>query len=176
MPTMNAFFYLLCLVVGAGCTHSSSNRKVSQRVDFSESCRSCGQVHRYAYSYSGEDYDFFSEAYPKVEAFYWKAPHGPTPACSSRFEDLSYSVLKEELPDLKRETFQSFLRRNEVIAVHLPEKCPVAVSENDGFSVSRPGFDSGKTQALACDGRFWVLFELRNGKWKEIDGFMQWIS
>ena len=164
------------LLVLWGCAPSGSAPEGDGRVDFTEACQSCGEVHQYSYSFNQVDYEFLQTAFADEQLFYWKAPHGPTPACSSRYaSDLRYKFLKESMPSLKRETFKSFLRKNARIAVHKNEGSPVPVSKKEGKQISRPGLDHLHQQALVYDGMSMILFRRTASGWEVAESLMLWI-
>ena len=176
---MNRILLLTAVLVPflLSCATQTAEREVTcAQEGFSESCHSCGTPRHYAYSWTDEDYGFLRSALSDI-TLNPRSPHGPTPACSSTYsEDTSYRFLKSDMPRLKRSTFQSFLAKNQKIAVHSPSVTAVKVAKKSESSISRPGFSSDGTQTLVFDGRYFTLYELINGEWRAVEHSMAWIS
>ena len=174
-------FFLSTIILAVALSSCAPTIKTSSTPtptgsQFSESCKSCGTPHNYSYSWSDEDYAFLQAAY-SGKAFRSKSPHGPTPACDSTYvNDTSFEGLKIDIPNLKKSTYISFLTSNKLIAVHNVESAPIRINNKEGMSLSRPGFNSNKTQALVCSGQFFTLYVYNKGKWEYAGGSILWIS
>lgn len=158
---------------------------------WTEKCPSCGKsTFLYAYTFDADDYAVLSVIL-KVRAhngayLQARAPHGPTPACDSRFSTNDLPYLSKKIPQLQYETYASFLERNNRIAVHriktltCADGSTVRISEGkeDGNSLgrfSRAGFNYDKTQVLLFTGQIFFLYEKNGNELKEIGRCAMWI-
>ncbi|WP_367872200.1 hypothetical protein [Luteolibacter sp. Populi] len=158
---------------------------------WTEACSSCGEKHDYAHTFDALDYEVIADyaAFLKVPPrVYWKAPHGPEPSCDSSYAGLSWSRLHEDMPELKRATFESFLKRNRPIPAHsvkswqVPGGAEIKIdagkrSSRDALHLTRAGFDPSGRQALIYPGQgVMVLLKKQDGKWVLAATMILWIS
>jgi len=157
-----------------------------------EVCPSCHNVQEYGYTFDTNDYAFLaylaSSNSGGEKSVLRKAPHGPYPSCESRYrKDAHYSALKEEMPDLRRDTFESFLLRNDVVAVHKVDQLVtsswdlVTIVESESgdrfaWRLSRVGFSADGSQALIYTGQVFLLFAKEEGGWRQTGRCLMWIS
>ncbi|MEM1223991.1 MAG: hypothetical protein AAGH40_14670, partial [Verrucomicrobiota bacterium] len=98
MKAVGVAALLLGFVSCATTKHSSDNKENSDpAATQTEKCQSCGTIHRYAATFDEIDYSLiadFCDGFSLKRQAFWKAPHGPTPACSSTYDsDLSWDYL-----------------------------------------------------------------------------------
>jgi|GEM_PF-5225936 len=109
-------FFALWTALFFCCVSCSSSDVLSSR------CKSCGTVQEYAPTFDELDYALIRDVCAEFSIerdVYWRAPNGPSPGCSSTYEaDLSWDYLYEEMPQLKRDTFDSFQARNRATPTH----------------------------------------------------------
>lgn len=162
-----------------------------QNNTWTEKCPSCGNTtFHYAYIFDADDYAVLSvilKARAHNGAYLQaRAPHGPTPACDSRYSTNDLPYLTKKMPQLHDETYTSFLERNNRIAVHriktftCADGSAIRVSEGkeDGNSLgrfSRVGFNHDKTQVLLFTGQIFFLYEKNDRELKEIGRCAMWI-
>lgn len=153
-----------------------------------EKCRFCGGIHQYAATFDELDYSLiadFCDGFDLKKEVYWKAPHGPSPSCSSTYgSDLPWDYLHEEMPGLRRDTFDSFKRRNKPIPTHQGREevaarygVVITHSTSNAYRLTRGGFSSNRHQALIYSGGGVIyLYEWRESKWHQVDSCVLWIS
>lgn len=175
--------------IGAGQELVLPEKAVS--TEWTEKCPSCGKTSfHYAYTFDADDYAVLSlllkgrtNNSARLSA---RAPHGPDPACDSRYSTNDLPYLKGKMPQLQDETYVSFLERNRRIAVHRVkafmdiEGRPIRVSDqnqNDHslWQRSRAGFNRDKTQVLLFTGQIFFLYEKKGNELKEIGRCAMWI-
>jgi hypothetical protein len=162
--------------------------KIDPTATKGEKCQSCGAFHRYAATFDELDYSLiadFCDGFNLRKQVLMKAPHGPTPACSSTYDsNLSWDYLHKQIPELRRETFDSFKRRNNPIPIHESSEAlavqygiDIVQDSADANQLSRGGFSGDREQALIYSGRGVIhLFQRKGAKWEEVDSCVLWIS
>ena len=172
--------FICCFVIlllSCSSSHYSKGEATDDSAEsFTEICKRCKKtVHKFSYSWTKKDYEFLTAVFPD-ETFRIKSPYGPHPTCESTYErDLSFKYLKEEMPLLKKETFESFLKKNKSIAVHSSGNLPIKTSKENGLKLSRPGFSTDSKQVLICDGKGIGLYIFKQGKWELEGSVILWI-
>ncbi|MFD2158111.1 hypothetical protein ACFSW8_04280 [Rubritalea tangerina] len=180
---------LLGVVSCATTKHADDNKEHSDLTTTqAEKCKSCGTIHRYSATFDRMDYSLiadFCDAFSLKRQAFWKAPHGPTPACSSNYDsDLCWDYLHEQMPELRRDTYDSFKRRNSPIPTHLGNEdlaaeygITIVQGSTYAYRLSRAGFSGKQQQALIYSGSGVIhLFQRKDNKWQQIDSCVLWIS
>jgi len=180
---------ILALFLGlASCATNGVENSARANEATSVICSSCGSIHHYAATFDDLDYALiagFCDEFQLKRQVFWRAPHGPTPGCSSTYaSDLSWDYLRENMPRLRRDTFESFQKRNRPIPTHeglsaLADRHGIAVihDQSDAWQLTRGGFSASRQQALIYSGRGFIhLFERRDGTWRQVDSAVLWIS
>ncbi|SHI50566.1 hypothetical protein SAMN02745181_0275 [Rubritalea squalenifaciens DSM 18772] len=177
---------ILALVLASCASPEGLQTEIEKPVAvMSERCKSCGTEHHYASSFDAQDYALiagFCDAFKLKREVYWKAPRH---SCSSKLAtEFPWETLRDKMPDLKRETYQSFLQRNEPVPMHRGSENMAAqhgiTIKRSGSGLqhfSRGGFSKDGKQALidAGDGIIY-LFEYLGQTWQQVDKVVIWIS
>jgi hypothetical protein len=153
-----------------------------------EKCRTCGTIHEYAASFDDSDYALiadFCDGFRVKKQVSYRAPHGPNPSCSSTYAaNLPWDYLRKEMPALRRDTFESFKRRNTPIPTHegsedIAKRRGISIvhSPADAYDLTRAGFSGNRQQALIYSGGgVMYLLERKGTKWRHADSCVLWIS
>lgn len=181
---------ILVVTVLSSCSLNSTSI-VSNESNISEemyinTCKSCGQVHKYLVTFDDLDYSLIAkhcDDFGIERKAYWIAPQGPEPSCDSSYDALAWSYLKEELPSLRRDTFESFKRRNTPIPMHketssIASNFGIKIVKRDGDArrFARGGFSENKKQALLYSGGgVLYMYEFKDNAWKEVKRAILWM-
>jgi len=152
--------------------------------EWTEECICGNTTFHYAYSFDDDDYAILSILLKDGALLHERAPHGPTPACNSRFNIDTLSYLKRHIPALLDDTYASFLKRNDRIAVHNIREfinvkgvsIHIVNNVTSAIMYSRIGFSKDKSQILINNGRVFLLYKKHNDNLIEIGRCLMWIS
>lgn len=177
----------LGLVSCAAPRHSPGSKPEASSAALKAKCESCGAVLQYAGTFDELDYSLiasFCDGYKLQKRVFWKAPHGPTPSCSSTYDsDPRWEYLHGEMPALRRDTFESFKQRNTPLPAHQGSEDAAARhgivivrDDSDTCRLTRGGFSASRQQALIYSGGGVMhLFERKGDQWQEADRCVLWI-
>jgi hypothetical protein len=159
---------------------------------WTEICSSCGKTSTdCAHSFDDLDYTVLSillRTMPDGRVYLLaRAPHGPTPSCDSRYSTNSLPYLKKKMPNLKDETYASFLDRNTCIAVHnikqfkdakgrLVQVVDKRKKEQSPSQFSRAGFSKDGSQVLIFNRQVFLLYQKAGGELTETGRCVMWVS
>ncbi|MHA3772956.1 hypothetical protein ACXR0O_15585 [Verrucomicrobiota bacterium sgz303538] len=147
----------------------------------------------FGFTFDDDDYELIADlaaALQVASKVHWRAPTGPNASCSSTYsKDLSLEYIKAEMPSLRRETFEDFLRRNNPIPAHrLPKwrsdsgkQVTVKFRESPASNVrylSRGGFSRDGEQAMIYNGEsgFIYLLQRSSDGWHVEGKVVLWIT
>jgi hypothetical protein len=143
-------------------------------------CSGCGGTNVIGVAFDAQDYDLLSavlDAEKQSPVFlHWTAPKGPGAGHMGNWAGVAFSSLTDKMPHLRQETYDSFIKRNETMAVHFRAQFQTRGGQvvriaGEGsrdvqplYYYTRAGFSEDGTQALIYCGTY-TLWEKRGDEW-----------
>jgi len=184
---VTSFIFLILVIMPVVCAAGEKEVAV-----WTEKCTNCGTVFHVSRSFDQLDYkllgQFIDELPPvNIGKLYYRSPHGPQPNCSATWsKDMPYEMLRKQMADIRRDTYDSFITRNCYIAEHATNSFTtpaghtiriVRKTKADSWplTLARVGFSSDRRQALICTDSNVYLYEKSEDRWKQAGAVALWI-
>lgn len=154
------------------------------RLPYHDVCRYCDGTNIIGAAFEDADYELLSFVLDgessSAEFLHWTAPYGPGLNHMSKWTEMTFLSLTAEMPHLRQDTYDSFIKRNEAVAVHSREQFQtrsgrvVRIAGEGSRNIhllhyTRAGFSANGAQACiyrSMDGvEVYMLWEKQDGKW-----------